>query len=469
MTDKKDDDVQDDILLDGMDQLGKTIEKTGEHLDSRVSAVEAKSDKAIAELKQTMETSMDAVADKLASFQRGAEAIGRFSQTKSDTLLSAMSEDQRPIVGLLRRVESGMIDRRTGKPVTDETDPIARGAMAAWMKDAIMGQLPNKFSAVWQQSAERAHRLGEALNEFHGTTKTNLSVGTDSAGGFLVPDIIQADILRIALDSSVIFGRARKIPMTSNRLEIPNESTGVSVDWIVEAGTVTVTAAEPAFGINILDAKKLGARALITVEMVDYSLVAVFPYLMSIFGEAIGRELDQEAMEGDGTNLTGVSAAPGINTVGNEVTGATVTYTQLVTQMYAAGEESTRVGAAWFMNPGIFGSIVGLIDSNGRPLVMDGNIQNSPFPTLLGKPTYLTNVLDVTGTTGGQGQLGSIFFGDPQTLIFGMAAALRMGVSEHAQWATDQLDFKITQRVGFTVATPGAWTEGINYQIIGGT
>jgi len=135
--------------------------------------------------------------------------------------------------------------------------------------------------------------------------------------------------------------------------------------------------------------------------------------------------------------------------------------------MYKAGEQSTRVGAAWFMNPAIFGAIVGLTDSNGNPLVVQ-SAQETPRPLLLGRPVHLTNVLDVTGTTGGQGQFGSIFFGDPQTLIFGIAAALRMGVSEHAQWATDQLDFKITQRVGFTVATPGAWTEGINYQIIGG-
>ena len=49
------------------------------------------------------------------------------------------------------------------------------------------------------------------------------------------------------------------------------------------------------------------------------------PYLVSIFGEAIGREINQEALEGDGTNLTGVVAASGINTVGNQVTGAVVT------------------------------------------------------------------------------------------------------------------------------------------------
>ena len=62
----------------------------------------------------------------------------------------------------------------------------------------------------------------------------------------------------------------------------------------------------------------------------------------------------------------------------------------------------------------------------------------------------LTNVLAVNKTVGDDPNNGSVYFGDPQTLIFGMNRALRFGVSEHALWSTDRLDFKMTTRVGYT-------------------
>ncbi len=449
--------LDDDPVLEGINQLGKSFEASTKAMDGRVSTVEA-ARKADAEKQEKLiNTSHDTIMDHLQALERRVSVEGRFGQAPVDALLSAIPEGQRHIISEVKAAQTdGTVNHLTGKVNESTMHPATQGAVALWWQSALIAQMGNRFPGRSRTAHEEVERLGTALNDFSGVTKAELEEGSDSAGGYLVPDIIRGEILRIALDSSVVFSRARHIPMSSSRLEIPNEATGITVAWIAEKSTVT--ASEPALGVNILTAKKLAARAVVSTELAEDSLVSVFPYLQTIFGEAIGRELDQESLEGDGTNLSGVESESARNTVGN-ITGTTILYSDLPAVMYGAGEQSTRLGAAWFMSPAIFSTIVGLTDSNGMPIVQFANVQNAPFPNLLGAPVYLTNVLDVAKTVGGDPNNGSVYFGDPQTLIFGMNRALRFGVSEHVLWATDRLDFKITQRVGFTVANPAAWTE----------
>jgi HK97 family phage major capsid protein len=277
--------------------------------------------------------------------------------------------------------------------------------------------------------------------------------------------------MRKALDSSVVFGRARKIPQTSNEMEIPNEATGVTTYWTAEAADITT--GEPTQGVNKLIAKKIAGRAVVSTEQAEDSLVATMPYLQSVFGEAIGRELDQEALEGNGTNFTGVETEASINkwhSGGDQTTGATVVYSDLVGIAYAGSEAVSRQGAAWFMHSAVFGSIVNLQEDSttqGTPILMGHGIAGPASMSLLGYPVYLTDVLDVAQTVSVP-NCGDIYFGNPQDLIFGINREMRFGVSEHAQWTSDKLDFKVTGRFGFTVGVPSKWTQGVGFVKLGG-
>ena len=447
----------DDPVLEGIAMLDTSFKASTKAMDGRVSAAEKQQKGDVERLEKQTAQSHETIMEHMKALERRASVEGRFGQAPVDALVSAIPENQRHVISEVKAVcTDGTVNHLTGKVNENRLHPATQAAMALWWKNALVGQMASRFPERCRAAQDEVERLGTALNDFTGVTKAELEEGADSAGGYLVPDIIRGEILRIALDSSVVFSRARQIPMTSNRLEIPNEATGISVAWIAEKSTIT--ASEPVLGVNILTAKKLAARAVVSTELAEDSLVAVFPYLQTIFGEAIGRELDQEALEGDGTNLSGVESESARNTTGN-VTGTTIVYSDLPATMYGAGEQSTRLGAAWFMSPAIFSTIVALTDSNGMPIVQFANVQNSPFPNLLGAPVYLTNVLNVAKTVGGDPNNGSVYHGDPQTLLFGMNRSLRFGVSEHVLWTTDRLDFKITQRVGFTVANPGAWTE----------
>jgi HK97 family phage major capsid protein len=462
-------DVKQDPVLEAMEDIAKSMEVTKGAIDSRVTAVDAKVEKASKELDEKIETSMKFVADKIDLLTKRQFTYGRLTSEPMDDLMSAIPEGKRSLIPAIRAQIGKRYDPYTGEAKAADgpmSNPLVAAVSTLWFQAAMKAQLPKSYGREQSAALADMERYETALGQVFG--KAELSEGADASGGYLVPDIIGSQILRIAQDSSVVFSRGRHVPMTSNRLELPNEATGVTINFVDEGGTMTEGG--PAFGINILTAKKLVGRATASMEVVEDSIVGLLPYLQTVFGEKIGRTLDGEALEGSGTNFTGVTAASGVNTVGSNTTGAAITYAALVQIMFAAGEESTRQGAAWFMNPQLFASVVGLVDSNGQPIFQYANVQGSPYPTLLGKPVFNTNVLSVAGTaTGGEtDNLGTIYFGDPMTLIWGDRSGLRFDVSEAPNWGTGKIDMRIIIREGFTVGTPAAWTKGVKYVKLGG-
>ena len=149
-----------------------------------------------------------------------------------------------------------------------------------------------------------------------------------------------------------------------------------------------------------------------------------------------------------------------VNSVATTTTdGEQVSYLDLVNAVFSAGEESTREGAAWFMSPKIFATVVGLVDSNGQPIFQYANVPGMARREILGYPVYLTNALSTTITRGSTGNTGNIYFGNPANLIFGDRLGMRWDVTDAVNWGTGQIDMRLLCRHGFTVGRPAAWTK----------
>lgn len=446
----------DDVILQGIVKLGDSLERTSKAMNDRVSAAEAKLAREAEDLRKKQDENIDFMARKIESLEKRTGAAMRFSTEPVDDVLASIPENKR---ALIPRLRMQMPTSRRYEPNDPMSSEIVQTAAALWFQTAAKLQLRH-FDRYHEELLPQLNTIERGLNA---VSKVALAEGTSVSGGYLVPTIIASEIQRIALDASVVYGRARRIPMTSQTLQIPNEATGCSVNFVAEAGTMTQ--GEPVFGANTLTAKKIVGRATVSMELVDDSQVDLFPYIQTIFAEKIGRTLDSEALEGT-TNFSGVKALTATLTTGN-VTGAAPTYANLVTIMYKAGEESTRTGAAWFMNPQIFGNIVGLTDTNGQPIFQYANVQNSPYPTILGRPVYLSNVLTVALTVGGVSSCGTIFFGDPRTLVFGEHTGMRFDVTDQVNWATGQFDMRLIGRWGFVVGLPAAWCVGLGMKKVG--
>jgi len=200
--------------------------------------------------------------------------------------------------------------------------------------------------------ASRGNRI--AQEQMEGLqVKTNMTEGTDATVGYLVNDEYANEILAFARLTSVALRDCRIMPMGTDIKKIPAESSSVTVAWKTE--TTAVAQTNPTLAQVTLTAKKLGAYATCTNELLEDSAFDVVSWLSSQFAEALGQEIDNEVFQGDGTGC-GVS---GLTTAacGYSVTLAgsisTITGTKLSEMITKLGPNK-RAGAKFYVNKGVF-------------------------------------------------------------------------------------------------------------------
>ena len=458
----------DDPVLDAVTEVceftvtrSKQQDERLEKQDAKLSTVERSVVHETERVRTEMETGFKMVADKLEAVQKRTSIVSGLSGSffdSTDKVLAAIPESKRDLVrrseAIIRSQAKGKVDKGT---LAD--DAVLRAASGLWYARTMKLQMA-QYASEHEKCRKELGAINQAFEDAYG--KATYAEGATTTGGFLVPEIIAADLLRIVQDNGVIVSRARHIPMASDDMKIPNEATGVTAYWSGE--NFTLTQGEGTFGQNTLTAKKLIGRATLTREVVDDAVVAIIPYLQQAFAEKIARQLDTEAMEGTGTNFTGVITDAGTTVATTTTNGEAISYQDLVSTIFAGGDETTRDNAAFFMNPKIFATVVGLVDTTGQPIFQYANVPGAPYKTILGFPVYLTSALSVDITRGSSGSTGNVYFGDPRNLIFGDRMALRFEVTDQVGWDHDRIDARMIGRWGFTVANAGAWTK-----LVGGT
>lgn len=460
----------DDPVVDAMARIGGFVDDSIKSVDKRLDAASERDDeikRSVDKVKTSLETQMDAgfrmAAEKMEALTKrqiieGGASASPFSV--GDRLLAAIPNENKK---LIREAEFYVAnEKRAGRKTPLTGDAVGATLAALWFATSAKLQCTRNFAGQQSKLAEQLEKYEKAIEDIYGEdeirAKAAYAEGAAGTGGNLVPTIIAADVLRIIKDSSVVASRARHVPMTSNDMRIPNEDTGITVYWADEGSTLTQ--GEGTFGQNILTAKKITGRAAANIEVVQDSVIGLLPYVQAVMAEQIGWELDQEALEGDGTNFTGLNAEASVNSVATTTTdGENVVYVDLVKAVYAADESSVTDGAQWFMHRKIFATIVGMVDSNGRPIFQPAVDVGSPG-SILGFPLSTTSSIATNTTRGATGNTSNIYFGNPLKLIFGDRQTLVWDVTDTGpNWDKYMVDMRMVGRFGFTVATPAAFSK----------
>lgn len=472
--------ASDDSTIDALAKIGgftvesvKAVDRRIDTVDQEIDKIDRKISKQTTKLEEQMQAGFQVVSERIDAIKRSAivrsGSKGDAIFSSSDRLLAVIPEDQRHLV---RQAEQSIVRKthETGQLQTRsriDGDAEFMAASAMWFQTAMRLQLPKYFGGEQAELREQLNKLecgfADCFGDYTDRQKAAYSGGADGTGGYLIPTAVAAEILRIVQDNGVVVPRARHIPMTGLTLEIPNEATGVTVYWGSGAGGGqggNLTAGEGTFGVNTLNAKRLHGRAAANIEAVEDSIVGLIPFIQTVMAEKIARELDKEALEGTGTNFTGLNAESSVNSVATTTTdGENVSYVDLVKAVYAADESSVEAGSAWFMHRKIFATVVGLVDTNGRPIFQPSVAGGVPG-TILGFPVYTTSSIATNTTRGATSNTSNIYFGNPRRLIFGDRQALRFDVTETGPgWSNYQIDMRLVGRWGFTVGTPAAFSK----------
>ncbi|TCW35303.1 HK97 family phage major capsid protein [Laceyella sacchari] len=291
----------------------------------------------------------------------------------------------------------------------------------------------------------------------------DLSEGTNTAGGYLVPEEFEREVIR-KLENDVAIRRAgaRIFTMNTNRLEVPVESTRGSGGWVGEGTAYTET--DPTFGQIALTPFKYTRLIQSTEELLEDSGINVVEYLSDVFARDFAEAEDKAFLEGTGTNQpTGILNDPNIveNDADDVAFGdkaAGLGAGDIIAHFFSL-KAPYRRNAVWVMNSTSAQAIRELKDANNRYLwdISRGGLTEGVAGELLGRPVIITDNISDDATDGNQ-----ILFGDFRFYLIGQRRGITIQRSEHYAFNTGLLTFRASMRVDGKVAQPEAFKQLVN-------
>lgn len=356
--------------------------------------------------------------------------------------------------------------------------------------DKITDQLAEKFIAGAESSRKRAIDTGKKQKKtgddetrdfmkalFSGDRDYLKAVSglTDGAGGYLIPEELRSEVLRIAEDQ---YGLARRdmryLPFTGpgNERKIPSLASSVSTFWTDEAATKKSTA--PTFSIVTQTMKKLAAIVPMTEEILEDSTINLTALVAELFAEAVAKEEDLQFFNGDGTVWTGILNNGNVNVVNIAGTNPAAVTAESLLAMIDATPTGALTGSKFYMSRTVYSTLrklredaVTAADGKGGYLIQNP-VAGEPA-TLWGYPIEVSDAFPAISVTGNSkpfvlfGNLKrAAIFGDKQQLRVKMLdqATIR-NVADNADInlaAQDMVAVRIVERVGYVLALPSAVT-----------
>lgn len=382
-------------------------------------------------------------------------------QAKADPGISEQiqAETQRQFADILRNDKLiASINRLNldpnGQPVARSKHYNAKAPGAGL--DQKFGTWSEYFAATWAGA-----RGAEALSAQSDIAKIQNSFGSTvpSDGGFLIPEILRAELLRVALEMAVVRSRARVVPMESLTVPYPmldstsNASSvygGVVGYWTEEGGTLTDSS--PTFGRIELAAKKLTLYSEIPNELFSDSIISLQQFMNESYPEALAWFEDVAFTDGNGTGQPlGYLNAPAAVTVAKESgqAAASIVWENIV-KCYSRMLPSSIARAVWVAHIDTFPELatMALSVGTGGSAVWIGTPGSdgagSPPMTILGRPVIFT---EKVSSVGGAGDINFVDFG---YYLIGDRQAMQAQTSTEYKFGNDKTAVRVIERVDGT-------------------
>ena len=211
-----------------------------------------------------------------------------------------------------------------------------------------------------------------------------LQIGTDSEGGYLVPDEYERTLVE-ALEEENIFRQLAKVIQTSSGdRKIPVVATKGTASWIDEEGAFTES--DDSFGQVSIGAYKLGTTIKVSEELLNDSVFDLESYISREFARRIGAREEEAFFTGDGSgNPLGILAATGGAETGVTAASATAVTADELMDLFYSLKSPYRRNAVWVLNDSTIKAVRKLKDGNGQYLWQPSLTAGTP-DTILGRP-----------------------------------------------------------------------------------
>jgi len=410
--------------------------------------------------KDAIPETSEELAELLADDKRRV-AVFADAETTADFLkkYQRVVNDKRPDIA--RMIEDGvekglrgfLIDSGVNRPdVTgniQEWEHPKKGS--AYNKRAVGVALDKEFAdtadfmlSIWHKNLAGEEKWRRIRNDY--------SSIDPSAGGFLVPEVLRSELLRLALETALVRPRARVIPMDSARVPFPAIDVtshasslfgGIIGSWTEQGASIAET--EAVFGTVVLDAKKLAAYCEVPNELLQDSIISFAAFVDQIYPEAISWFEDDAFLTGTGVGQPlGITNSPALISVAAE-TGqvATTIVWENIVNMYSRMLPASLGRAVWVANINTFPELakMALAVGTGGSAIWLNNGADGPPMTILGRPIIFTEKLPTLGT------VSDIMFVDFGYYLIGDRQQMRAESSPHVKFQNDLTAYRVTERV----------------------
>jgi len=286
----------------------------------------------------------------------------------------------------------------------------------------------------------------------HGVEIRVQTEGVNSAGGFVVPDVMERAIIDLREQYGMFRANARVVPMSSDHMLIPRRAGGVTAYFVGE--TDAITASDKSWNQVELTAKKLGALTRMSTDLNEDAIINIADDLAQEMAYAFAQKEDQCGLDGDGTSTYG--GMIGIRTRfvdGNHTAGqdaGTSPYTawshatlpdELITLMSLLPAYAIP-RAKWYISPagkaGLFDAIALAAGGNTTAQIASG-----AQPTFAGYPIVVSPAMPSAPTNA----TVAFLFGDLSlSTTFGDRRGITIKTSSERYIEYDQIAIQATER-----------------------
>lgn len=259
--------------------------------------------------------------------------------------------------------------------------------------------------------------------------------GTDSEGGYLVPEELRAEIFRVLPDFTVMRRIARVLPMQTDSLKLNNLSARPSAYWTSEYASKSTTSAE--FGQVELTPNDLVCLLPVSEQLIADANINVVQFIIELFAETIGATEDKAFFTGSGTGQP-----RGINqeTLTSVDAGGSATFDDVIALIHSVPQRVRMGGGAAFVAHNyVIRLLRQLKDSQNRYLWEPGDPNAGQPDRLYGFPLYEQNDLAQT----------EMYFGDWRYYIIGDRQQIRVATTTEGgdAWRRNAVEIKAVSRV----------------------
>ena len=379
------------------------------------------------------------------------EAAKAFLDTKRGTDGIVSAEDtatyekmEADVVALGKEIDrlekQEALDRELSKPLNTPLTgkPIFQG----------MESKGGRASAEYQKAFWNAMRTrsGEGLDP---VIKNALQIGTDTEGGYLVPDEFERTLIE-ALDEENIFRKlANVISTASGDRKIPVVASKGTASWIDEEGAIPES--DDSFLQVSIGAYKLGTMIKVSEELLNDSVFNLENYIAREFARRIGNKEEDAFFTGDGSGKpTGILAATGGAQIGVTSASATAITIDEILDLFYSLKSPYRNKSVFVMNDATIKAIRKLKDGQGQ-YIWQPSLQAGTPDTILNRPVYTSSYVPTIAASAKSvifGDFGYYWVADRQGRVFKRLNELYA--------ATGQVGFVATQRVDGKLILPEA-------------